>query len=154
MTILFLHAHLHAKPAPCVDFQSSCSVWSLVVHKKDWCICWYRLPGLHPMNGLVTMMQFFEEFAQKCMEGFSHFIFLGYSWQHSYWVLHCFSIFWTISDIVFKGEKHLISCQLVTFVWILNKSRKPDPFCYASTDCVLYTESDQHCKMKGFGLQD
>ena len=35
--------------------------------------------GLHPMNGLVTMMQVFEEFAQKHMESFSHFIFLGYS---------------------------------------------------------------------------
>ena len=85
--------------------------------------------GLVPREWACTMVEI--------LEGCSGFIFSEDLWRHFLWVLHCFDVFWTISDIVFKVNI-LPTCDFL-FIYLKHgyKVLESDPFRFrGSTDQI------------------
>ena len=79
---------------------SSCSIQSLVISKGRMVFLLTQISTVWwPCASWMSLQPWqivFKQFAQQQMEGCRLMI--------CFWVLRCFSIFWTVSDIVFKAD--------------------------------------------------
>ena len=132
---------------------SSCSVQSLIVSTRRIIFCWFKSATV---RGACTLWMSLHHGGNL-----GRLFWFGLLWRLMttfVWVFHCFSVFWTISDTVFKVN-NLPTCD---FLLIYLKERykvsggRPFPFLW---QCRLHIRSEYWkrsalVKQKGSGLWD
>ena len=99
-------------------------------YRKDGLFCWYKSATVWKSCTSWTNSKLLKEFAQQQVKSCAAFVFSEDLPQHFLWVLHCFDIFRTVLDMVFKVN--------ILPIYALLVQARPFPFPWRCQSDIRY----------------